>query len=156
MRDYKLNIGDVVISSGSVSYTCFGLGSCIGLFIQDRVTGLSGGAHIFLPELKIDSVGETKYYDVISAMEEILNQFKTRGSDLTTLRAKITGGANVMEVYSQTGAHNIASVIKNLTERKIFLAAKDVGGNYYRTARFESWSGLLKVRIPQINQYKTY
>src|SRR6478609_4263347 len=42
MIQYKLNIGDVVISDSPATYTCFGLGSCIGLFIQDRLTGLSG------------------------------------------------------------------------------------------------------------------
>lgn len=154
MMEYKLNIGDVVTSSEKATYTCYGLGSCIGLFIQDRVIGISGGAHILLPGNE-EGVGHTnKFYNVSLALREILDQFKIRGSNLTTLRAKVTGGANVLGVYSQVGKKNAESVLQQLVEKQIYVAAVDVGGNFSRTAVFRSDSGNLTVRIPETNESK--
>src|SRR4051812_11663902 len=96
MIEYKLNIGDVVASAVPASYICFGLGSCIGLFIQDRVTGISAGAHIFLPEEEQEPADSSKFYSATAAIDNILEQFKFHGNDLTALRAKVTGGANVL------------------------------------------------------------
>lgn len=157
MIEYRLNIGDVITSSRMVAYTCLGLGSCIGLFIQDRLAGLSGGAHILLPDAEKESPGGTKFYSVTSAIQEIRRQLSSQGSTLEGLRAKVTGGANVLTGMSQgTGARNAESVLKQLAMHRIYVATVDVGGPHSRTARFESHTGLLTVKFPQTNQCRIY
>jgi chemotaxis protein CheD len=156
MINYKLNIGDVVTSSKAVRYSCYGLGSCIGLFIQDRLTGHSGGAHIFLPEDEIGPNRYSRFCNVTYAVEEILRQMKAHGSSLQTLRAKIAGGANLFATTSSVGERNGQSLMKHLIDRRIFIAAHDLGGTFCRTVKFESQSGMLHVSKPQIKQYKTY
>ncbi len=155
MIEYTLNIGDVITSPRKARYACFGLGSCIGLFIQDRLTGITGGAHILLPGNE-QGPDNFKFYNVSAAVDEILNQFKMQGSNLTALRAKVTGGANVIGVNSTTGVRNAESVINHLTAHKIYIAAVDVGGNYSRTARFESQTGVLSVCMSAIKECKNY
>jgi len=157
MIEYTLQIGDVVTSSGNVCYSCVGLGSCIGLFIHDRTNTLSAGAHILLPENEKGPTNDpSKCYNVTSALQQILVQLKSKGSSLESLRAKITGGANVLRVNTFIGLRNIESVIRQLTENKIYIAASDVGGVYSRTARFESSTGLLTVRMSELNEYKIF
>ena len=156
MIEHRLNIGDVITSSRKAIYTCLGLGSCIGLFIQDRVAGLTAGAHIFLPGSETVSSGCPKFYSVTSAVQEIRRQLSLQGSTLEGLRAKITGGANVLNVSSGTGARNIESVLQELAVHRIYVATADVGGVHSRTARFESESGLMTVKILQTNQYCIY
>jgi len=158
MIEYALNIGEVVTSSGNVRYTCFGLGSCIGLFIQDRVTGLSAGAHIFLPDAEdADLISDgTKFYSVSSAITHILNQLHLKGSSLNTLRAKITGGASVINANMEAGEKNIQSVLASLKSNGIYIAATDVGGRYCRTAQFESKTGLLTVRKSEIGLIENF
>jgi chemotaxis protein CheD len=155
MMEYKLKIGDLQVSKGkAVTYTCLGLGSCIGLFLQDRATGLSGGAHIQLPDSAQKSDG--KYYDVKNAINELLTRFHGSGSSLQNLRAKITGGANVITTSCGTGLRNIEHVIKELVEHRVYIAAMDVGGNQSRTARFNSQTGQLTIRIPETNETKIF
>lgn len=156
MKEYYLNIGDVATSSNHATYSCLGLGSCIGLFLQDRTTGVTGGAHIFLPLRKDDVVTDAKFYNAENALEELLKQFKRRGANLNTLRAKATGGASVLGGNIQTGLHNAESVMNSLIQNRIFIAAFDVGGSYGRSAKFESESGQLVVRIPQTKECKIY
>jgi chemotaxis protein CheD len=156
MIEYKLNIGDVVTSVSPASYVCFGLGSCIGLFIQDRTTGLSAGAHIFLPEEENEPCADSKFYSATAAVNEILEQFKLHGNDLSALRAKVAGGANVLHDNLQTGKRNSKAVVNHLVERKIFIAALDVGGVHCRTAKFQSRTGQMTVRISETNESRIY
>jgi chemotaxis protein CheD len=155
MIGYTLNIGDVITSSEKATYACFGLGSCVGLFIQDRLTGLSGGAHIFLPANE-SGPDTTKFYSAEAAVDELLKQFRLRGSNLTALRAKLTGGANVISVSADTGARNSDSVISYLKANRIFIAGLDIGGVHCRTAKFQSDTGLLTVKSAGTNALKIY
>jgi len=156
MKEYHLNIGDVVTSSNLATYSCFGLGSCIGLFLHDRTTGVTGGAHIFLPLRENAVTTEAKFYNVENALEELLKQFKSRGANLNALRAKVTGGASVLGCNIHTGLRNAESTMNSLIKNRIFVAAFDVGGHYGRSAKFESKSGQLTVRIPQTKECKIY
>jgi len=157
MMNYKLTIGDVKVHKGKATFTCHGLGSCIGLFIQDRTTGLAGGAHIFLPDTSHErQTEENKFYCVTSALNQLLTQFETNGSDLTCLRAKVTGGANVLKLGMQIGYINAQATISQLNTNKIFIAATDLGGQYSRTVHFSTLTGELTVKKLEINEIKFY
>lgn len=144
-----LGINELYSSGSPVEYTCYGLGSCIGLFINDRVKGLSGGAHIALP----GAAEESEFTDAEKMITVLLQQLREQGSDLQTLRAKVAGGAQVFESGLDIGRQNIDVVLKQLTDRRIFIAATDVGGKISRTARFNSESGEVKIST---SEQKTY
>jgi chemotaxis protein CheD len=154
MIDYTLKIGDVATSGSPARYTCFGLGSCIGLFIHDRTKGCSAGAHIFLPETMDPNNQGGKYFDAKTAVDEILRRFADIGSDKMSLRAKLVGGANVTQLKSQEGIRNTQAVISLLREHRIFVAAMDVGGSWCRTVTFDSVTGSITVRIPELSEFK--
>lgn len=144
-----LGIDELYSSGKPVEYTCYGLGSCIGLFINDRVKGLSGGAHIALPV----ATTESEFTDAEKMIDTLLQQFSDQGSDLLTLRAKIAGGAQVFETSLDIGKQNIDVVLRQLTDKRIFIAAMDVGGKVSRTARFNGESGEVKIST---SEQKTY
>lgn len=145
MREYKLNIDELVVSKHEQTvYNCLGLGSCIGLFLQDRQTGISGGAHILLPQ------------NVPAVIAELLRQFKALGSDLLNLRAKVAGGANVIATGYEVGSQNTSSVLEQLIQQRIYIAAQDVGGRLSRSAQFDARTGTMTVRFSQSNEFKIY
>jgi chemotaxis protein CheD len=109
-----------------------------------------------LPDDESHEFSYFKYGSVSAALEEMLQQFKVLGSSLTTLRAKVTGGASIYTDSWLTGQRNVASVKSYLNNRRIYLAAIDVGGNFNRVARFDGITGTLHVSIPQTNEYRTY
>lgn len=156
MTHYTVAIGDVIVEQRDAVFTCFGLGSCIGLFISDRDKNLSAAAHILLPDDEKATSEKDKFYTVTSALRQILNQFKQRGSTLYALRAKITGGANVVNLSTQRGSANVTSVMKHLNANRIFVAAHDVGGVFSRTAKYDSLTGQLTIKIPELNDYKFF
>lgn len=144
-----LNIDQVDVYREPVELVCFGLGSCIGLFVTDRVNQLSGGAHVSLPTGEVSA--EMKRADEL--VHELLNRFQVMGGNLNSLRAKITGGANVMGQQNSMGDRNAAAVIDLLTEKKIYVAAMDVGGHIARTARFNSKTQQVSISTSDNRKY---
>lgn len=149
MKRVILNIGDAHAVEGAATFTCFGLGSCIGLFLQDRTLGLAGGAHIMLPEDHTSSHPcAGKFYNVTEAIDYLLKQFSRRGSSLKSIRAKITGGANIIQTMYNIGALNVESTRNHLTRRGVYIAASDVGGFESRTVNFNANTGDLNIVNP--------
>jgi chemotaxis protein CheD len=144
MRVYTLNIGEVATHVGQAQYKCFGLGSCIGLFLSDRLSGVTGAAHILLPdnERGPDVHG---WYSVEEAIDELIRRFQQQGSNLTALSAKLAGGANTLNAHD-TGGRNVDSVLRQLRKRNIFIAGTHVGGTQSRTVQYEAGSRSLTVK----------
>jgi chemotaxis protein CheD len=132
-----------------IVYTCFGLGSCIALFVADRLSGITGGAHIPLP----DTAHAGEFLSAVRLIETLLSNFEKLGSNLSFLRAKIAGGACLYESATNLGQQNIDSVVARLTERKIFLAAADVGGKLARTVHFNSVTWELTIFTSEQKSY---
>ncbi len=122
-------------------YRCYGLGSCIGLFVVDRLAGLSGGAHIAVPS----SLDADTFSGASHLINKLLTSFQEYGSTLTGLRSKVTGGAQIYESSLNIGKQNIDSVWHELVQRKIYIAAADVGGTISRTACFNTVTEALEI-----------
>jgi len=149
MKTRVLHINDLCVTRQPVVYTCFGLGSCIALFVVDRLSGITGGVHIPLP----DTIGPGEFLSAARLIETLLGNFEKLGSNLFYLKAKMAGGAQVYESAVNLGRQNIDSVVTHLATRKIFLAASDVGGRLARTAHFNSVTGALTIFT---SEQKTY
>lgn len=156
MIEFRLNMGDLVTTDRrDVMFTCLGLGSCIGLFLQDRTARVSGGAHILLPTAEPSGFSNQAFFDASSAVMELLRQFRAMGSTLKNVRAKMAGGAHVVDIKKNVGAQNLLSVQQLLIQQNIFIAAMDVGGVHCRSVRFQSASGDMHVRVPHTNEVRT-
>jgi chemotaxis protein CheD len=149
MKTKVLGINEAAATNKPVLYTCYGLGSCVGLFLTDRLKKVSGGAHIPLPA----SSAENIFRDAESMIDELLHKLQTLGGNIHYLRAKVTGGANVLPGNLTIGEQNVQVVLHHLITHNIFIAAADVGGHEARTARFNSVSGELTISKPNQKMY---
>jgi chemotaxis protein CheD len=150
MHEEVLLIGEVKVFQDPVVMKCYGLGSCIGLFVKDRLTGICGGAHIFLP-------GNTSSSQNVcwnSLVTTLLRKMKSQGSDLSYLRAKLVGGANMFRNGFDVGAINIRTVTEELIQNKVFIAASDLGGNVSRTVVFDTATESLAIKSIETKQTK--
>jgi chemotaxis protein CheD len=121
--------GDVLVS--------LGLGSCIGLALLDRRTGVAGLAHVVLP----DSGGATadnpmKFAD--KAVPELVDRVVARGGRRLRLEAALVGGASMFATSSaalEVGSRNEAAVREQLKSLGIPIIAAETGGKRGRTVR---------------------
>jgi chemotaxis protein CheD len=144
-----VNINEVDVSDQPVVYTCYGLGSCVGLFVSDRPKGLAGAAHIPLP----NSSDAQEWLGATYLINQLMERMAHSGSDLSTLRAKVAGGACVCGGSTDIGRQNAQAVLETLTEKRVFIASMDLGGQVSRTARFNSETGELRIST---SENKTY
>ncbi|HEY9046502.1 MAG TPA: chemotaxis protein CheD [Ohtaekwangia sp.] len=149
MRSQALSINDVKVYIGPVELVCYGLGSCIGLFITDRLRNISGCAHIPLPW----GEGSADMRGADEMLPELLDAFRSHGSDCLNLRAKIVGGAQIIPLMPSAGDSNTQTVLDFLRAQKIYIAAIDTGGRVSRTARFNSTTQMLTIST---SDHKTY
>jgi chemotaxis protein CheD len=148
-----VRINEVEVSAAAQEYVCFGLGSCVGVFVTDRLTGISGAAHVPLSVPQAPAFDEERFLDASTMLSDLLYRFKTLGSELTCLRAKLVGGAHVYETSPDIGMQNIQAITRILTERHIYLAGADVGGRLSRSARFNSVTGQLYISTSEKKSY---
>jgi chemotaxis protein CheD len=144
-----LNINEIDATSSPVLYTCHGVGSCIALFLTDRLKNLKGGAHISFPS----SASANQCKGAFELISELRTALKRLGSDLIHLRAKLAGGAKVFDSSFNIGEENRDAVLEYLVQKKIYIAASDLGGHVARTVQFNSETGELKISTSEPKVY---
>jgi chemotaxis protein CheD len=111
-----------------------GLGSCIGLALIDRLSGVAGMAHIVLPESTGSDTEPGKFADL--AVPALLAQMENAGAVTRRLEAVLAGGARMFELGEMDiGARNAAAVKAGLARAGLRIRAAETGGNRGRTLR---------------------
>jgi chemotaxis protein CheD len=111
-----------------------GLGSCIGLALIDRSSGVAGMAHIVLPESNGSENEPGKFADL--AVPALVTQMQNAGAVTRRLEAVLAGGARMFELGEMDiGARNAAAVKAGLSRAGLSVRAAATGGNRGRTLR---------------------
>lgn len=138
----KVGIGEYKVAKNPETLITIALGSCVGIALFDRRTGVGGLAHIMLPDSELirgDNKKIGKFADLaISAMLEDMEKLGATSS----VRAKIAGGASMFKSTSnspnmQIGERNIEAVKKELKLLDIPLLAEHTGLNIGRSMKFD-------------------
>lgn len=124
------------------------LGSCVSVCLWDSQRQIGGMNHFLLPWSPGTSSRSARYGDV--AMEDLIERLVSLGARPDRLRARVFGGACVLEAFrgddSHLGARNVDLAIKQLSSRGIRVAGKMVGGRVGYKVRFLTHSGTAVVR----------
>ena len=111
-----------------------GLGSCIGLALIDRLSGVAGMAHIVLPESNGADKEPGKFADL--AVPALVAQMLNAGAVTRRLEAVLAGGARMFELGEMDiGARNAEAVKAGLSRAGLRVRAAETGGNRGRTMR---------------------
>ncbi len=145
----RVGMGAVIVTEPDNSLITT-VGSCIAVCIYDSQRKIAGMAHVVLPKkrefLKQDAT--SKFADV--AVPTLISKLMAKGAKKISLKAKITGGANMFPTLDQKilniGEDNIRAVKQSLKEEGIPLIAEDVGGIKGRKLEFEVSSNNLVVQ----------
>lgn len=118
--------------------TALGLGSCIGLALVDRRTGVAGLAHVVLPSGNPAAEDPPVKY-APSGVPFLVEQVVALGARRIRLEAALVGGASMFASASSTGMEvgqrNEAAVREELKRLRIPVIAAATGGNRGRTVR---------------------
>ncbi len=118
--------------------TALGLGSCIGLALLDRRTGVAGLAHIVLPTGNPAADDPPVKY-APAGVPFLIEQVVALGARRPRLEAVLVGGASMFATSPssglEVGQRNEAAVREELGRARIPVIAAHTGGNRGRTVR---------------------
>ncbi len=128
-----------------------GLGSCIGLVLQDLSRPLAGLAHIVLPEANSGAItSPAKFAD--TAVPALIEEMASIGARRSELQAVLVGGAHMFALGSNStldiGQRNEAAARQALQSAGLNVRATATGGSKGRTVRVHVESGRVTVKEP--------
>jgi chemotaxis protein CheD len=132
----NVRMGEFAVSStAGDELVAIGLGSCIGLALVDRESGVAGLAHVVLPESQGKPGPAAKFADL--AIPDLITRLVDAGAERRRLQAVMIGGARMFTVGASLdiGARNSDAVREALGKERIKIHAEEIGGNRGRTAR---------------------
>ncbi|HUA72123.1 MAG TPA: chemotaxis protein CheD [Solirubrobacteraceae bacterium] len=122
-----------------------GLGSCIGLALVDRLAGVTGLAHIVLPQSTETDREQGKFADL--AVPALMGHMVRAGASRRRLEAVLAGGARMFELGElDIGARNEEAVRAGLVASGVAIRATATGGSRGRTMRVEVGSCTVTVK----------
>jgi chemotaxis protein CheD len=135
------------------------LGSCVAACLYDPRKRLIGMNHFMLSNTRYSRsmpmhVSEAGRYG-INAMELLINDMMSKGTNRRMLRAKVFGGAtinireNVQSNFMCVGQVNCRFILEYLESERIPIDAQDLGGSFGRVIHFSN--GDFSVHSRKIN-----
>lgn len=150
MGNITVGISDLKVCRKPEVLVTYALGSCVGICLLDKDTGIGGMSHIMLPDSTASANGaETPMRFADTAVPMLVRQVTALGASRLRLKAKIAGGAVMFATHSDKfniGERNIKAVKEALKKEGIPIIAEDTGLNYGRTVFFYPESGIMEVR----------
>lgn len=120
--------GEVAVSAQCLATL---LGSCISVCLIDSRLHLIGMNHFLLLSRRTSDSVEANLAGM-AAMDSLVNAMMKAGSIKADLRAKVFGGAHLLDTTMTPGERNIQFALEWLSQEGIPLVAMDVGGNTAR------------------------
>ena len=123
------------------------LGSCVAVCLVDRHNRAAGMNHFVLPYNPAEEPDSLRYGNV--ALERLRQRMHDLGCDVSDLRAKVFGGANVLPfgaTRDTVGAKNVRIAIGWLHDHSIPIMARRTGGMNGLLIRLYTESGGVLVR----------
>ncbi|WP_370464970.1 chemotaxis protein CheD [Natronomonas sp. LN261] len=143
----KVSIAEFAVASAG-TLTTSGLGSCLGIAVYDPDAGLSSLLHPMLPSRNGDDDRPPARF-VDSGIDAVVDALCEAGARESALRAKVTGGAAVVDFGDDDGAsigdRNIAAAREVFDEYGVDLVGEEVGGGCGRTMRVDAATGAVTV-----------
>jgi len=147
----RVGISDYRVARAPAVLVVYGLGSCLGIILDDRESCLGGMAHTLLPASRSETpeVRLAKYVD--AAIYLLVDEMVSLGAAREKLTARLVGGANMFDSFytpaaDGIGTRNLRMARATLQALRIPLLAEDVGGSHGRTVEFDLTTGQVLVR----------
>ena len=146
-KKFYLQPGRLFVSAEPAAVTTI-LGSCVAVCLWDESRGIGGMNHYLLPDGGGVRAAAERFAP--AALRRLLEQLLELRADKENLKAKVFGGACVLEAFREDrndlGAKNVEAARHFLEVETIPIIAEDVGGRAGRKLVFHTEDGSARVR----------
>lgn len=121
------------------------LGSCVATCLWDDVAGVGGMNHILVAKTNVGGI--LSDFAGVNAMELLINGLVRRGAERDRLKAKVFGGAKMVEGLSDIGGNNGTFVLEFLQREGIECLGHSLGGTAARHIKFYAAEGRVMQKL---------
>lgn len=135
--------GEYAVGTSDADVLSATLGSYVSVCLWDETAGVGGMNHILLPgsrDAEQDRFGSAD-------MERLINALIRKGAVRDRMKAKVFGGASMLDGNSDIGNRNASFAVSFLQREGIPIVSKSTGGNQARQVKFSPVSGNVKHRF---------
>jgi len=136
-----LQPGQLIVSAEPAAITTI-LGSCIAVCLWDPRTAIGGMNHFMLPIPVTGHSASARFGNV--AMQQLVDRMQAAGAQISSVRAKVYGGASMFPVAGRTnhlGSQNADLAIAFLNRAAIPVVERNLGGTRGRKLVFHTDEG---------------
>lgn len=137
--------GEYAIGSQHDEVIATVLGSCVAVCLYDAAKGIGGMNHILLPEGDPSDNRRTLFG--AHSMEVLINELMKVGAVRATLRAKVFGGARMIDTLGRAGQMNGDFAERYLQSEGITIESRSLGGTLARRVEFWPATGRARMRF---------
>ena len=120
------------------------LGSCVSLCMHDPVARAGGMNHMLLADLRVGHSASTLG---AAEIERLINAMRRLGARPDRMRAKVFGGASMLDGMTDIGERNARFALFWLKRENIAIEARSIGGTQARQLQFEPATGVARQRF---------
>ncbi|PLY00823.1 MAG: chemotaxis protein CheD [Desulfuromonas sp.] len=150
MQTYSVGIAEYQLAQAPDSLTARGLGSCLAIILYDPTRRCGGMAHVLLPTPRPGLSVEQPATYVATGIDVLIEELEASGSLRQYLVAKLVGGSQMFEAFSERveaiGGRNITAALEAFRELQIPVVAQETGGNFGRSLEFDLASGEVVIK----------
>ena len=133
----RVGVGELAVTTEDAVLTTSGLGSCVAVALVDERAGVRGLLHAMLPAGEGRTTAASrpaKYVD--TGIDSLIGALDDAGADPRRLKARVAGGAEMLDLTDAVGPRNVERVGEVLDAAGVPVVASDVGDAVGRTVRF--------------------
>lgn len=137
-NEYKVGIAQHKSCGPPCKIITLGLGSCVGVALIDRVTGVGGMVHVMLPDSRQFSNVSNPFKYADTGINLLLEEVLKLGARKSNIYAKLAGGAQMFKSQASAsllkiGERNVQKSREVLADLGIRITGEDTGGHVGRT-----------------------
>ncbi|KJU86965.1 chemotaxis protein CheD [Candidatus Magnetobacterium bavaricum] len=140
-HDHFLYPGNIYVQREACTITTI-LGSCVAVCLWDPVLKYGGMNHYLLPLWNGEGLPSPRFGNI--AISKLIEKMLSLGCNKKSLKAKVFGGASLMQQSSgllNVGERNVIVAEDVLAEEGISIMSSDLGGNLGRKIVFKTDTG---------------
>ena len=130
----SISQGEFAVSRAPGAVISTILGSCVATCLWDDVAGVGGMNHILVAQTSVGGVASD--FAGVNAMELLINALVREGAVRTRLKAKVFGGARMVQGLSDIGNANGSFARRFLDQEGIPCLGESLGGTSARPVSY--------------------
>ena len=145
-----VSVGGYIVAKNNIILSTYGLGTCVGVVIFDKINSIGGMLHLMLPDSKLSPEKAEKRPAMFAdtGFKQLMQTFWEYGGMTQNANVLIAGGASILNNSEgfNIGQRNSVAVKQQMNHYKLVARVEETGGFDNRTLHLNIGTGEVDIK----------